>query len=314
MAWLRVLSGRGEGSTFNIGERTFTLGRSPGNLVQLLGKDVSRRHCQFRWDGFKHVVQDLNSENGVLVNGERVTEKTLADGDQVSIGKTVLQFRSGDQMPGAIDHAQRWKEVRAELTGASTATLDQKELSGMLGALRQQLSLDATPVPVPASPSPITGTFSELAAQAFLDHLRAPREVPTLATYLGEATTGAGRLLGACRVSVLLRRVDATGAARLSPVLTWARPDLAPEPRSSPVFAEVVRRAVVENAAVGAQGTGHGAPTTAMAAPLGTAGNWYGVLYADSFAAAPGPFRKAHLDFLASLAGRTAEFLLSTKG
>jgi pSer/pThr/pTyr-binding forkhead associated (FHA) protein len=158
MAWLRILSGRGEGSTFNIGERTFTAGRSPGNLVQLLARDVSRRHCQFRWDGVKYVIQDLNSENGVLGDGERVTEHPLDDGDQIAIGKTVLQFRAGDQMPGAVDHAQRWKEVRAELTGASTATLDQNELSGMLGALRQELNLDPTPapepVPVPASSSP----------------------------------------------------------------------------------------------------------------------------------------------------------------
>ncbi len=322
MAWLRILSGHGEGATFDLGQRTFTLGRSPGNLVQVVAPDISRRHCQFRWDGSRYTIQDLNSENGVLVNGLRVGEQVLADGDRIAIGETVLQFRADDALPGAVDPARRWNEMRAELTGGSTATLDQAELSGMLGALRQGLGLGAMPAaPVPAPPPPAVASgqsndtpapFPEAQALAFLAHLRTPRAAPTLAAYLGEVATGAGRLLGACRVSVLLRRVDATGAPRLAPALTWVRPDLPPEHRAVPVFGDVVRQAVVENAAKGAWGSGPGAPVSALAAPMGTDATWYGILYVDSFAPPPGPFRQAHLDFLAALAGCAARFLSSS--
>lgn len=325
MAWLRILSGHGEGATFDLGQRTFTLGRSPGNLVQVVAPDISRRHCQFRWDGSRYTIQDLNSENGVLVNGLRVGEQALADGDRITIGETVLQFRVDDALPGAVDPARRWNEMRAELTGGSTANLDQAELSGMLGALRQGLGLGAMPAaPVPApQPPPVApvasgqsndtpAPFPEAEARAFLAHLRTPRPPPTLAAYLGEVATGAGRLLGACRVSVLLRRVDATGAPRLAPALTWVRPDLPPERRAVPVFGDVVRQAVVDNAAMGARGTGPGAPGSALAAPMGTDSTWYGILYVDSFATAPGPFRQAHLDFLAALAGCAAQFLSSS--
>jgi pSer/pThr/pTyr-binding forkhead associated (FHA) protein len=37
------------------------------------------------------VIEDLNSTNGVLVNGRKVTRQPLCDGDAVTIGET--QFR-----------------------------------------------------------------------------------------------------------------------------------------------------------------------------------------------------------------------------
>jgi pSer/pThr/pTyr-binding forkhead associated (FHA) protein len=37
------------------------------------------------------IIEDLNSTNGVLVNGRKVTRQTLCDGDAVTIGET--QFR-----------------------------------------------------------------------------------------------------------------------------------------------------------------------------------------------------------------------------
>jgi pSer/pThr/pTyr-binding forkhead associated (FHA) protein len=39
-------------------------------------------------------IQDLSSQNGVFVNGERVTEHSLKDGEQIVIGDSTMLFRT----------------------------------------------------------------------------------------------------------------------------------------------------------------------------------------------------------------------------
>ena len=45
--------------------------------------------------GGAFVVVDLGSTNATLVNGSPIAEHGLADGDQITIGNTVLEFRRG---------------------------------------------------------------------------------------------------------------------------------------------------------------------------------------------------------------------------
>ena len=56
---------------------------------------VSRRHAQLSQIDKGWTVKDLRSENGTYVNGEKVTEKALADGDRVHFGTVRLIFRAG---------------------------------------------------------------------------------------------------------------------------------------------------------------------------------------------------------------------------
>lgn len=64
-----------------------TLGRAPGNTVQLTERNVSRKHARLFAQGGTLVVEDLHSANGVLVNGQKVTEpRPLQDGDLLRIG------------------------------------------------------------------------------------------------------------------------------------------------------------------------------------------------------------------------------------
>jgi len=67
-----------------------------GNDADLRVNDpgVSRRHAEFRVTEDSHgprvSVHDLGSTNGVLVNGKRVEDATLADGAVIRIGNTTL--------------------------------------------------------------------------------------------------------------------------------------------------------------------------------------------------------------------------------
>jgi len=74
-----------------LGRKT-SIGRTPDNDLQIDAKYVSRRHAVILVGPVHAVVEDLNSTNGVLVNGRRVTRHTLKDGDQIALGRSVYRF------------------------------------------------------------------------------------------------------------------------------------------------------------------------------------------------------------------------------
>jgi len=91
MAMLVIRKGFNEGAVFRLGQRALTLGRDVGNLVQVIDDKVSRRHALIRWTGSGYLLQDLNSSNGVQVNGQQVTQAALAEGDRLQVGNTELE-------------------------------------------------------------------------------------------------------------------------------------------------------------------------------------------------------------------------------
>jgi hypothetical protein len=70
-----------------------SLGRGLGNDVILEDTRVSRHHAQLRYRQRRFWVTDLGSTNGTFVNGERVSETALRDGDLISLGGLELTFR-----------------------------------------------------------------------------------------------------------------------------------------------------------------------------------------------------------------------------
>jgi hypothetical protein len=81
-------------SEFSLEPLTF-IGRTPENQIRLNKPAVSRRHAQIAQSEGGYVLRDLNSENGTYVNGEKVKDRPLADGDRVQIGTVRFVFRAG---------------------------------------------------------------------------------------------------------------------------------------------------------------------------------------------------------------------------
>jgi hypothetical protein len=73
------------------GERTL-IGRSKDCDVQVSDPNVSRRHAEIRRDGDVYVLVDLDSTNGVEVDGKRVKRVELRDGLRFTIGSTEVVF------------------------------------------------------------------------------------------------------------------------------------------------------------------------------------------------------------------------------
>jgi Protein of unknown function (DUF3662)/FHA domain len=68
------------------------LGRSRECDIMVNDPNVSRRHAELRSDGGRWSVVDLGSTNGIKVNGRRVDQRELSDGDKLTLGVTDLTF------------------------------------------------------------------------------------------------------------------------------------------------------------------------------------------------------------------------------
>lgn len=68
------------------------VGRDPACDVSDSDPRLSRRHAEFRVTPEGIVVKDLDSRNGIRVNGRPVTETLLAPGDLVEIAHLVVRF------------------------------------------------------------------------------------------------------------------------------------------------------------------------------------------------------------------------------
>jgi predicted component of type VI protein secretion system len=62
------------------------LGRHPECDIQIDSRKISRRHCCIAQVHDYLVVRDLDSTNGIRINGVRVTEGKLNPGDELTIG------------------------------------------------------------------------------------------------------------------------------------------------------------------------------------------------------------------------------------
>lgn len=73
--------------TMPLAGRPQVVGRDADCDTVLEGTEISRRHAAFRLEGPVPAVRDLESRNGVFVNGRRVTDAPLAPGDVVRCGE-----------------------------------------------------------------------------------------------------------------------------------------------------------------------------------------------------------------------------------
>ncbi|HXK70609.1 MAG TPA: VWA domain-containing protein [Caldisericia bacterium] len=82
-----------DGTIIPIKRTPFTIGRMPDCNIKLDNLEVSRMHAEIINKGNQFVINDLNSRNGVFVNGKKVKSKLLQDNDQIKIGKNVFTFK-----------------------------------------------------------------------------------------------------------------------------------------------------------------------------------------------------------------------------
>ena len=91
-----AVSGPLKDSIFALSADELSLGRDASNGLPISDPSVSRRHCLIRRQADGYAIEDLESRNGTIVNGQVVREQTLRHLDEISIGDSVFLFLTED--------------------------------------------------------------------------------------------------------------------------------------------------------------------------------------------------------------------------
>jgi phosphoserine phosphatase RsbU/P len=109
-----------------IGKDAFGIGRRETNDLRLAGSEVSRDHAEIVATGSGFLVRDKQSRYGTFVNDEPVTERPLAHGDRIRLGRSggaELVFLLADTAP-------------AQDKATTTAIGDLRQIAALLDGLR----------------------------------------------------------------------------------------------------------------------------------------------------------------------------------
>lgn len=94
VAWLVFVAGANRGKDIRLGSGLTRVGSSRECELAILGDSyVSSKHAELTLDRGLARVRDLQSTNGTYVNGDRIREADLVDGDRVRFGTTELVFK-----------------------------------------------------------------------------------------------------------------------------------------------------------------------------------------------------------------------------
>jgi hypothetical protein len=92
-AWLLMQKGPLAGKQFIMFKDTTVLGSSPKADIYLFKDDaIEPRHAIVTNRGGRFEIEDCATKDGTYVNGIAITRAVLGDGDQIVLGKTVLEF------------------------------------------------------------------------------------------------------------------------------------------------------------------------------------------------------------------------------
>jgi hypothetical protein len=99
-AWLLMRAGPLAGKQFVLFRDTTTLGSSPKAEVYLFKDEaIEPRHALIYNRGGRFEIEDCNTRDGTYVNGVPIRRQPLNHGDQVVLGKTVLEFQLKETRP-----------------------------------------------------------------------------------------------------------------------------------------------------------------------------------------------------------------------
>ena len=123
-----------------------TIGRLPDNTLQIDNLAVSGHHAKVSWEEGHYVVEDLGSLNGTYVNNKRVEKATLLHGDQVLIGKHVVEFKNEGSLALGAMTAAKAGPVTPKLE--NTIMLDTKRAQEMIAEKAMAASAASGPLGV----------------------------------------------------------------------------------------------------------------------------------------------------------------------
>ena len=132
---------------FELVDLEVNIGRELDNTLRLADPSISRHHAVIRRGPSGYQIQDLQSSNGVLLNGNKVESGPLLDGDRITLGQLQLTFLDPPLAAGGV--ASPLGTVRM-----GTEAMDRLRVVTSLEPAPASPAAAAPAVPAPLLPEP----------------------------------------------------------------------------------------------------------------------------------------------------------------
>jgi len=112
----------GSNVTHELTEDIATIGRVSDNSIQIEEISVSSHHAEIVYNGEHHILRDLDSTNGTLLNDKPFSEGPIRDGDHIRFGQIESRYVSDNP-----DHSRPLPEqeaVAVEVAASSSRPMD----------------------------------------------------------------------------------------------------------------------------------------------------------------------------------------------
>lgn len=131
---LKFISGKYQGGEFPLKtDKQIVIGRSSELDMVLVEDMVSRKHAKIVVSGGKITIEDLGSTNGTFVNGEKIKQARLKEGDRILIGTSILKL----VLQGADAEDLDETAVKAKLEQAAAQAAKATKTSSMTGKIEE---------------------------------------------------------------------------------------------------------------------------------------------------------------------------------
>lgn len=161
------------GKEFALTRPELIIGRVEDNDIVIEHRSVSRNHAKILFDGSTHKIIDLQSANGILVNGEEYAMTDLRKGDLVELGHVRFRFIAADEP--FVPNDEEIKEMREAGVAAPEAPKERPNGHMSLG-LSAPSAPQPSEAPLPAYDPSTAQTVTDTPLDALgMGDLAAPR-------------------------------------------------------------------------------------------------------------------------------------------
>lgn len=124
---LEVISGPMRGAIFTLSLPQTTVGRSQGNTIVIDDPKCSRTHFVIEMSNGLVTIQESSNKNPLMLNGKRVQQSRLKNGDIIQVGNTEIKFRDVASAVQAFSANPRMAQYTAPRPSAPRSMRQQKK-------------------------------------------------------------------------------------------------------------------------------------------------------------------------------------------
>ncbi len=136
---LVVVGGKHAGTAIPIPGPKFLIGRGEDCHFRPQSHLVSRRHCAIVVQEDSVAIEDAGSTNGTFVNGEKVQQQELKNGDRIKVGAFELQVELSATLEGKKKpKVHNVQEAAAHTVAVAVASEGELDISGWLADDEQE--------------------------------------------------------------------------------------------------------------------------------------------------------------------------------